>query len=364
MGLAELKALSNRYGANPDYVLGGGGNTSYKEGNTLFVKASGKALADITSEGFVAMNLKALTDLAGDVLEGTDREVEAEVLRRMMDARLPGEEAKRPSVEAMLHALFPETYVLHLHPALINGITCAKGGRITAEVLFGREMLWIPEIKPGYTLANRAQKDMEKFREEKGEACHLLFLENHGVFFAADTVEELDALFERVYKAVASFSYRPPDVTPLPYDQAGAEELGRELLTLTGAGAFSFGVDRLLLDTMSSGIFETVTDFTPDHIVYCKARTLLTEEETAGEDIKAYQAKMGFPPVIVGLPGKGVFAFGKDKKAADNALAVLRDAAKIAYYAEGSGGMRLMSDFMVNFITHWEVESYRAKAAN
>lgn len=364
MSLSALRALSNRYGADPAYVLGNGGNTSYKENDRLFVKASGKALAFIDEDDFVEMSRSALLDIARSTLEGSDREVEAEVLRRMLLARAAGEETKRPSVEAMLHALFPQKYVLHLHPTVINGMTCAKGGRITAEVLFGSEMLWIPEIKPGYTLANRAAGDMNRFAKEHGEPCHLLFLENHGVFFAAETVDALDKLFERVYNRVAAFSYRAPDTKAMTYDESGAEVLGKSLQKLVGAQAYAFGVNHLLLDAMQSGQFERLTNFTPDHVVYCKARALLTEEESAETAVDAFQRNMGFAPVIIGLPGKGVFAFGKDQRSAENALALFQDAAAIAYYAESSGGMRLMSSFMVNFITHWEVESYRAQAVS
>ena len=41
MGLKELVDISREYGVNPDYVLAGGGNTSFKDPRTLHVKASG-----------------------------------------------------------------------------------------------------------------------------------------------------------------------------------------------------------------------------------------------------------------------------------------------------------------------------------
>ena len=38
MSLQKLAEMSNRYGSNPEYVLAGGGNTSYKDENYLYVK--------------------------------------------------------------------------------------------------------------------------------------------------------------------------------------------------------------------------------------------------------------------------------------------------------------------------------------
>ena len=56
MSMAEIVKLSHQYGANPDFVLAGGGNTSYKDDSFLYIKGSGTTLASITEEGFVKMN--------------------------------------------------------------------------------------------------------------------------------------------------------------------------------------------------------------------------------------------------------------------------------------------------------------------
>ena len=45
MGINELVEISNFYGVNPDYVLAGGGNTSFKDNEYLYVKGSGTTLA-------------------------------------------------------------------------------------------------------------------------------------------------------------------------------------------------------------------------------------------------------------------------------------------------------------------------------
>ena len=49
--LAALAAMSNQYGANSQYVLAGGGNTSFKSADRLWVKGSGTSLADRKSVG-------------------------------------------------------------------------------------------------------------------------------------------------------------------------------------------------------------------------------------------------------------------------------------------------------------------------
>ena len=55
MSLKSITELSTYFGLNPDYVLGGGGNTSFKNGKFLYVKPSGISLASITEKDFVKM---------------------------------------------------------------------------------------------------------------------------------------------------------------------------------------------------------------------------------------------------------------------------------------------------------------------
>ena len=61
MALAEIIKLSHKYGSNPDFVLAGGGNTSFKDKEFLYIKGSGTTLATIEKEGFVKMNRAKLS---------------------------------------------------------------------------------------------------------------------------------------------------------------------------------------------------------------------------------------------------------------------------------------------------------------
>ena len=131
--MQKLVEFSRRYGSDPELVLAGGGNTSMKENGVLYVKGSGCSLSTIRSVDFVAMNLDKLLAICGKQYPTEDKEREALFLADVSAAKLPGEERKRPSVEALLHALFPQRYVLHLHPALINGLTCGADGRRIAD---------------------------------------------------------------------------------------------------------------------------------------------------------------------------------------------------------------------------------------
>ena len=190
MLIDELVGFSNFYGSDPSLVLAGGGNTSAKADGRMWVKGSGTALATITAQGFVEIDLSKLGEIFEKSYPDSDSEREALVLQDLMASRVPGE-TKRPSVETTLHALFPQTYVLHLHPAKVNGITCSKGGESAARRVIDRDFIWIEQCRPGYVLAKLCRDKMLEFKARAGKDCDMLLLENHGIFVAADTADAL-----------------------------------------------------------------------------------------------------------------------------------------------------------------------------
>ncbi|HNX80044.1 MAG TPA: class II aldolase/adducin family protein, partial [Prolixibacteraceae bacterium] len=52
----DLITISRLYGRNPEYVIAGGGNTSWKNERELYIKASGVSLAAIDESGFCVLD--------------------------------------------------------------------------------------------------------------------------------------------------------------------------------------------------------------------------------------------------------------------------------------------------------------------
>ncbi|MHC4714444.1 MAG: class II aldolase/adducin family protein, partial [Planctomycetota bacterium] len=148
----ELVRLSRALGSDPQLVLAGGGNTSVKSGDTIFVKASGLGLAGITAGGFTAVDRGALREILTRDLGGDPGRREERFKRAVMAARIDAE-GLRPSVECVLHEIFPRRLVAHLHPTAVNAVTCSSSGEGIARELFGEDVLWAPYVDPGYTLA-------------------------------------------------------------------------------------------------------------------------------------------------------------------------------------------------------------------
>ncbi len=57
----ELIEISKFFGGNKDFVIAGGGNTSFKDDDTIWIKkASGYALADMTGDNIVGLSREKL----------------------------------------------------------------------------------------------------------------------------------------------------------------------------------------------------------------------------------------------------------------------------------------------------------------
>ena len=359
--LQTLTDFSNRYGADPDLVLAGGGNTSAKDGNILYIKGSGTALATMTADGFVAMDRRRLDGMWDKTYPEADDAREAAALADLMAAKRPGEENKRPSVETLLHALFPQRYVLHLHPAAVNGLTCAVDGKAWAHRLFAHTV-WIDACKPGYVLAKRCRACMEAYKAETGHDAQVLLLQNHGVFFAEDDPQTLDDLLADMLDTLRTQYRERPDLTSAAAEDA---QLGARLAALYG-GVYRFNgsAEAVRFSDSPSSMAPLMKPFTPDHIVYCKAFPLyLRAGDDAEKAFAAYRAAYGFAPKLCYVQHGGFYALGEtDKQAATTALLAL-DAVKIAVYSRAFGGALPQSDALTDFIVNWEVEAYRAGKA-
>ena len=366
--LEALCEYSHRYGSDPEFVLAGGGNTSYKDENNLWIKGSGSSLSTIRPEQFVKMDREKLALMWTKIYPADEDECEAAVLADMMASRAPGEESKRPSVETLLHDLFPQKYVLHVHPAKVNGVTCSQGGEAFVAELFP-EAIWVPSTRPGYTLASLCREKLDAYRKQFSRGAKVLFLANHGIFFAADTVAELDAIVESVMNKLDAVIIRRPDFSEVPFDTDAAVSAAPVLRALNGLPSTVHFVCNKEVMGFAAGedAFRPLAgSFTPDHIVYCKAHPLFitsSEKETIISAWNEYTEKYNVKPKIVFIKGLGMFAIGSTRREAETVSSVWLDAVKIAVYTESFGGPEPMTPELVDFITNWEVESYRSKVS-
>ncbi len=377
--LDNLVAVSREFGSDPKWVVAGGGNTSLKIDDVLYVKASGYPLATIGEDGFARMDRNKLATIwDADYPSGDERESVAErerlVLADMMASRLPGEE-RRPSVETMLHDLLPWPLVVHIHPTLVNGLTCGTRGPEMAAEIFGNTQEWIPVCDPGYVLAKNIKLALGRRSERGEEAPAYIFLANHGVFVGGEDADEIREKYRLLHTVLEDRLIRRPgpmpQSAPLPSDESAWREtasgiFGSETqLTYVSGGE----LDRYL---ESPDTAEPLTiNLTPDHIVYSGPGALYLESGSADDwaaAVDTYKEERGKPPNITlinnGESTKGALVAAAGEKALANAVLLLEDALAVCAYSESFGGPLGMEEPFVRFIVNWEVENYRSKVGS
>ena len=375
--IKELIELSHYYGADTDFVIGGGGNTSMKNADTIWVKASGTSLGTISESGFAVLDRKKLAVLSERVYSSDALVREQQVKEDLFRASLYPERLMRPSVETSMHNAIGYKFVVHTHPTLVNAVLCSAEAEESCSLLFGEAALYIPYTDPGYVLFKAVEEGLQRYRSRFGADPQVILLQNHGIFVAADTAQEVHELYAGVLEMIENrLEQRPSEeALPVPGMLASFLPACRMMLSAPGGAAKIVRVkhNQLVADFYASEEqFESVSHpFTPDGIVYCKARPLyLSQSESAealiaefSEKLEAYRRSYGYDPKILMIRNMGLVAVEDHTAAADTALEVFYDVLKVGYLTANFGGPHPMNQREIAFIDNWEVENYRRAVA-
>ena len=385
----QLIKLSHFYGSDVDFVIAGGGNTSFKTEDRLFVKGSGTYLATIEAGGFVEMDRGQLGALLSADL-GPDPDLrEKRFKESILAARVYPGKGQRPSVECVLHNILPRRFVVHTHSTLANWLACSGSGAQTANDLFGDDILWIPYVDPGFVLAQSISQALEGYAVRTGRDCpQALLMQNHGLIVCADTPGEIRENTDRIVASIRTRVGCFDDADAFgPVRRLDPERARREVTTL-GPLLRGLLADGEPLKIVAFDDSPTVMAYigseagrqvaaqgplTPDQIVYCYSFPMWFEpkEEEGAQSlvgrlsaaIREHETATGSPPLVILVEGLGMFTVGSNFAAAETVRQSYTDAIRIAGGARRLGGARALSTRDRQFIEFWEVEAYRRKIA-
>lgn len=380
----EVARLSRRFGADPEYARGGGGNSSAKVDGVLYIKASGQSLAGLTGDALMPLRMEPLLELLvrdGDApaLPGTD-----EIMRVALDARVDPADDRRPSVECLFHALLPEPIVLHTHPTIVNALTCTRNGQRLAATLFGDEALWLAYRDPGLPLARHIAAERWGHQARTGGPVpRAMLLQNHGMIVTGESADEVTARSEHIVdtvrarlEATASAPAASSVGASAAHNAAAVPTISsvlRALLTAQDPSKvvrFDGSTDALEIASTSEGrALVRGGPLTPDQIVYAGSWPLWLEpieSDDAGavadavrDRLEAHIAATGASPSVVVVAGLGLFVVADTDRFAATSDEVMLDAMRVAKGATKLGGVRALAPEERRFIEEWEAEAYR-----
>ena len=399
--VTDLIARSNRLGADPKNTNYAGGNTSAKGTEIdpvtgepvelLWVKGSGGDLGTLTPDGLAVLRLDRMRALV-DVYPGLDREDE---MVAAFDYCLHGKGGAAPSIDTAMHGLVDAAHVDHLHPDSGIAIATAADGEALTTTIFGDRVVWVPWRRPGFQLG----LDIAAIKAAHPQAIGTI-LGGHGITAWGDTSEEAEANSLWIIETAAAYIAEHGKPDPFGAVRAGFEALQEPerrakaaALAPTIRGLAStdkrmvghFTDSAAVLDFLASEKAPTLAALgtsCPDHFLRTKVRPLIVDlpasasvDDTIARlqtlhqeyraDYQAYYdahatadspALRGADPLIVLVPGVGMFSYGANKQTARvagefylNAINVMRGAEALSTYAP-------ISDAEKFRIEYWALE--------
>ena len=370
--IKELIAVSRYYGCDSRYVIAGGGNTSFKTNEKIWVKASGSALATIDEDGFAVLDREKLKCVSEKEYSNDSSEREEQVKNDLAAATIT--KGKRPSVETSMHNIINYAYVVHLHPTLVNALMCAQNAVGELKKLFGEHALFIEYTDPGYVLFKKVENKIKAYRASYSKEPKVIWLQNHGIFVAADTVDEIKEIYTDIFSKLEAAITHPIPQGEVDVSKNAVEVLPAIRMMLSTDGLKTLKVRNNALINYFADSKDNqqliAVPFTPDAIVYCKSNYIFIDSESnesiideAKKEIVAFADKNGYLPKVVLIKNVGLVAVGDNAKQCDTILDVYEDAMKTAYLSQSFGGAHPMTQEQIDFIDNWEVENYRRSVA-
>jgi rhamnulose-1-phosphate aldolase/alcohol dehydrogenase len=397
----DLIARSNRLGSDPRVTNYAGGNTSAKGSETdpvtgepvelLWVKGSGGDLGTLTEAGLAVLRLDRVRALI-DVYPGVDREDE---MVAAFDYCLHGKGGAAPSIDTAMHALVDAAHVDHLHPDSGIAFATAKDGEKLTKRAFGDKVVWVPWRRPGFQLG----LDIAAIKAANPNAIGCI-LGGHGITAWGASSEEAERnslwIIATAEEYIAAKGKKAPFGRPVAKNAALPEEERRAkaaalAATIRGIASHDkpmvghFTDSQVVLDFLASANAPKLAALgtsCPDHFLRTKVKPMLLDlpanatveqsierlkqlhEEYRKDYSKYYEthanadspAMRGADPLIVLVPGVGMFSYGVNKQTARvagefyvNAINVMRGAEAISTYAP-------ISDAEKFRIEYWSLE--------
>ena len=332
----HVKEFCAQIGADPLLVQGAGGNVSWKDGGTLWVKASGTWLAEAESkEIFVPVDLTFLQT----ALTKQNFSVKPEVTSNS---------DLRPSIETLLHALMPHRVVVHLHAVEILAHLVQVNARQKIKKRVGDAVKWIyvDYFKPGADLA-RAVSEQLTTRTD----ADVVFLGNHGVVIGGKDVEDVvTTLHTLILKLKIKTSIS------LPENRASRRE--SDFLARGYVPCVDKEVSLLVTKDELINRLRHEWALYPDHVVFLGAEAVVLERNFRTFELDDIARRN--PP----------FIFSGDEGVYENIAATPAQKSQLRCYFDVvarqgiSEKLTTLSDRQVSELLNWDAEKYRQSSTD
>jgi rhamnose utilization protein RhaD (predicted bifunctional aldolase and dehydrogenase)/NAD(P)-dependent dehydrogenase (short-subunit alcohol dehydrogenase family) len=291
--------------------------------------------------------------------------------------------APSPSVETILHAILPHTYVDHTHADAVLSVSNAPDGEKRVREIYGDRVVVIPYIMAGFDLAAYCARE---FPRQAGKNTTGMVLLSHGIFsFGRDARESYERMIELVSMAEEYLQRKKAwHVAAPPARSAGAkrEEVARLRRAMSDQAGFA-----LLLRVNDSAKFlgfvqrpdiEKLSQqgpATPDHVIRTKPFPMLGRDvsgyakryrdyfERFASAAKEKKTMLDAAPRMALDPALGFVAAGRTAKDTAIVEELYDHTIDVILRAEALGAWRALDQRHTFDIEYWDLEQAKLRKA-
>jgi rhamnose utilization protein RhaD (predicted bifunctional aldolase and dehydrogenase) len=372
--IVQCIKASRLLGQDPFLVLYGGGNISVKNSDTVWVKASGHDMGDITPDGLAPLDRHKLNRM----LERATMS-DAEMVSSYRDC-LRDSSYATPSIESLLHNYLPANFVLHTHADAIVTLTNTVGGEQIVQEALGHDVWTLPYCFPGFVLAKLIQSEIVNPRAPEG-----LVLTHHGLFTMDDDPVEAYRKHKSLVERAEAFILERTGVIFLEDSGETLTTHSAALSQLRNRLTDSYGGEVHLVQRSSPAIsaffelpgYPEITQRGPttlEHVIRTKRVPALVDDiESYGQSYRKYFDKYngGYPADLIMLDelprvildaDLGIIGVGRTDSGAAIAADIYRHTIRVIEAAEALGGYSSISAQQAFDIEYWELEQAKLRA--
>ena len=332
----QVKAFCAQIGKDPLLVQGAGGNVSWKDGDTLWVKASGTWLADAEAKDtFIPVDLD---DLRQAIANKNFHAI----------PKVVGNSKLRPSIETLLHALMPHKVVVHLHAVEILAHLVRADPVAEFKKLIGGAIKWccVGYFKPGAELAEAVSENLLQQPD-----ADVVFLQNHGVVIGGTSVTDIEIILQSLVSLLQN------TLAPVLVD-GGVTESAFLVQSQTYSLCSCPEVNQLATNNYLSSRLESEWVLYPDHAVFLGGQAAILGRSINLADLDAV---VDNKPAFVFDVGTGVY----ESKAATTAQKVqLRCYYDVIIRQSVTEKLVTLSPGSIAELLDWDAEKYRKIQSN
>lgn len=325
-----LKEFCAKVGKDPLLVQGAGGNASWKDNETLWVKASGTWLRDSQKKDiFVPVDLNHLKQ------EVTNNNFST-------SPKVIGDSKLKPSIETLLHALMPHKVVVHLHAIEILAHLVRFNPEVVFNKIINNSINWsyVEYFKPGEELAKAVSRSLLKNKN-----IDVVFLKSHGVVIGGSCIADIENILENLLILLKNETNSP------------IKNKNKYLGPLPPLTNYSLSKDsklnQLAIDERLSKRLKDNWVLYPDHVVFLGINAAILNQSINKKDLENDDFNK---PEFIFVLGVGVYESNKVSK---SQKAQLRCYFDILIRQPSDERLSTLSNKAIIELLNWDAEKYR-----